>query len=113
MRKGGERLTIFKVEKYLIKPEKQEEYMAMVKKWEAYIKKNKETMCRELKSWRLLSDTNTSAFVEMGEFESLADFEKIMDRIEHDKEFLTEIMSPWMSSMVPGSYSMNMWKPVP
>jgi len=40
-------MAIFKVETYVIKPEKQEEYMAVVKKWAAYIK-NKEK-CKELK----------------------------------------------------------------
>jgi hypothetical protein len=107
-------MAIFKVETYVIKPEKQEEYMAVVKKWAAYIK-NKEK-CKELKSWRLFSQAiggNTGAYVEMGEFENLANFEKIMNRIEQDKEFITTIMSPWMSCIVPGTYSMNIWKSVP
>lgn len=34
-------MTIFKAETYVIKPEKQEEYMAVVKKWAKFIK-NKE-----------------------------------------------------------------------
>jgi hypothetical protein len=49
----------------------------------------------------------------MGEFENLANFEKLMDRIEQDKEFIETIMSPWMSCIVPGTYSMNIWKSVP
>ena len=107
-------MTIFKVETYVIKPEKQEEYMALVKKWGAYIK-NKEK-CKELKSWKLFSQAiggNTGAYVEMGEFENLANFEKLMDRIEQDKEFIETIMSSWMSCVVPGTYSMSIWKSVP
>ena len=107
-------MAIFKVEMYVIKPEKQEEYMALVEKWAAYIK-NKEK-CKELKSWKLFSQTiggTTGAYVEMGEFENLANFEKFMNRIEQDKKFITTIMSPWMSCIVPGTYSMNIWKSVP
>ncbi|HVP17033.1 MAG TPA: hypothetical protein VMT42_06675 [candidate division Zixibacteria bacterium] len=106
-------MTIFKVETYIIKPEKQEEYMALVKKWTAYMK-NKEK-CKELKSWKLFSQMiggTTGAYFEMGEFENLADFEKLMDRIEKDKEFQT-IMSSWNSSVVLGTYSISIWKSVP
>jgi len=80
-------MTIFRVETYVIKPEKQEEYMAIMKKWVAYIKKNKEK-CQELKSWRLFSQMiggNSVGYVEMGEFESLADFEKFMHRTFHEQ----------------------------
>jgi hypothetical protein len=107
-------MTIFKVETYVIKPEKQEEYMAVVEKWKAYIK-NKEKV-KGLKSWKLFSQMiggTTGAYVEMGEFENLAVFEELMDRIEQDKEFITKIMSPWMSCIVPGTYSMTIWKSVP
>lgn len=106
-------MTIFKVETYVIKPEKQEEYMAVVKKWAKFIK-NKEK-CKELKSWRLFSQMTGEAaggYVEMGEFENLADFEKLMDRIEQDKEFIETIMSPWMSCVVPGTYSLKILKSV-
>jgi hypothetical protein len=112
--KGGDKMTIFKVETYLIKPEKQKEYMAMIKKWTAYIK-NKEK-CKELKSWKLFSQMiggTTGAYVEMGEFENLANFEKLMDRIMQDKEFIETIMTPWMSCIVDGTYSMNIWNSVP
>ncbi len=34
-------MTVFRVEKYVVKPEKHEEYIAIMKKWADYIKKNK------------------------------------------------------------------------
>jgi hypothetical protein len=107
-------MTVFKVETYIIKPEKQDEYLAIAKKWIVFIK-NKEKF-KELKSWRLFSQMtggNASAYVEMGEFENLANYEKLMERVGHDKEFIETIVSPWMSCMVPGTYSMNLWKSVP
>jgi len=82
-------MTVFTVETYVIKPEKQEKYMAIIKKWETYIKKNKEK-CKELKSWRLFAQVlggNSGGYVEIREFDSLADFKKFMNGIEHDKEF--------------------------
>jgi hypothetical protein len=107
--KGGERMTIFKVETYVVKPEKQEEYMALVEKWVAYIK-NKEK-CKELKSWKLFSQTivgTMGLYMEMGDFESLADYEKMMNRIIHDKEFLTTFL-PFYDCVVPATDSINIW----
>lgn len=107
-------MTVFKVETYTIKPEKREEYMALVGKWTAYIK-NKEK-CKELKSWKLFSQDikgTKGAYVEMGEFEDLTSFEKFMGRIEQDKEFVTTIMSPLASCIVPGTHSMKIWAPIP
>ena len=78
-------MTLFKVETYVIRPEKQEEYRAVMKKWAAYIKKNEEK-CKELKSWKLFSQmtgNNSGGYVELAEFESLADCEKFMHRIFH------------------------------
>src|SRR3990170_7192714 len=102
-------MTVFEVGTYVIKPEKREEYMAIIKKWAAYIKKNREK-CKELKSWKLFAQMlggNSGGYVEMGEFESLADFEKFINRIEQDKELNTTIMSGFMNCIVPGTYSMN------
>ena len=108
-------MTVFRVETYVIKPEKHEEYMAIMKKWVAYIKKNKEK-CKELKSWKLFSQMiggNSGEYVEMGEFESLADFEKFMHRIFHgQEELMTTIVSGFTTCVVPGTYSVNIWNSV-
>jgi hypothetical protein len=106
-------MTVFKVETYVVKPEKQEEYMALVKKWVVYIK-NKEK-CKELKSWKLFSQTilgTTGLYIEMGEFESLADYEKLMNRIARDKEFQTTFSS-FYDCVVPATDSINIWTSVP
>ena len=78
-------MTVFRVEKYVVKPEKHEEYVAIMKKWADYIKKNKEK-CKELRSWKLLSQTiggSVGEYIEMWELESLADYEKFMLRVSH------------------------------
>lgn len=108
-------MTVFRVETYVIKPEKQEKYMAIMKKWAAYIKKNKEK-CKELKSWKLFSQMfggNSGGYVEMGEFESLADSEKFMKRVFHGHDdLITTIVSEFTTCVVPGTYSVNMWNSV-
>lgn len=107
-------MTIFKVETYVIKPEKGEEYHAIIKKWTAYIKKNKEK-CKELKSWKLFSQMigdNIGSYIEMWELESLADYEKLMNRIMQDKEFRA-MSSPFSKDcLVPATYSVSIWNSV-
>ena len=108
-------MTVFKVETYIIKPDKKEEYMAIIKKWAAYIKKNKEK-CKELKSWKLFSQMiggNIGGYVELGKFENLAEYEKFINRIEQDEEFITTIASPFFNNcLVPATYSLNIWNSV-
>lgn len=106
---------VFKVEMYVIKSEKREEYRAIMKKWAVYIKKNEEK-CKELKSWRLFSQMtgdNSGEYVEMAEFDSLADYEKFMRRIFHGNDkFIAAIVSGFTTCVVPGTYSMNIWNSV-
>jgi hypothetical protein len=108
-------MAVFRVETYVIKPEKQEDYMTIMKKWAAYVKKNKEK-CKELKSWRLFSQMiggNSGGYVEMGEFDSLAGFEKFMHRTFHGEDALiTTIVSGFTACVVPGTYSVNIWNSV-
>jgi len=103
-------MAVFKVETYAIKPEKQVEYMAVMKKWAAYIKKNKQK-CKEQKSWRLFCQMfggTAGGYVEIAEFESLADLEKFTHKVFHGQEkSIAEIVSGFTSSIVPGTYSVN------
>lgn len=107
-------MTVFKVEEYAIKPEKSEEFHAIIKKWTTYVKKNKEK-CKELKSWKLFSPMigdNIGGFIEMWELESLADYEKLMNRIMQDKGFQALALSFFKDCVVPGTYSASVWNSV-
>ena len=56
---------------------------------------------------------NSGGYVEMSEFESLADFEKFMNRTFHgQKELITTIVSGFTTCVVPGTYSVNIWSSV-
>lgn len=114
-RKESDEMTVFKVETYVIKPEKQEEYRTTMKKWAAYIKKNKEK-CKELRSWKLFSQiisSNAGGYVEMSEFENLTDYEKFISKTFHGPEqFFKMIMSVFTTCIVPGTYSVSIWNSV-
>ena len=107
-------MTIYRIETYVIKPEKHNEYRAIMKKWLEYIKKHKQK-CRELKSWKLFSrliGDQIGGYVEMWELDSLADYEKLMNRIMQDKEF-QEIISEFSTKcLVPATYTANVWNSV-
>ena len=108
-------LAIFRIESYVVKPEKREDYMSIMKKWTVYIKKNEEK-CTELKSWKLFSRTigdNVGEFIEMWELESLADYEKFMHKTFHGgDESIAKIVSGFTTCTVPGTNSVSIWNSV-
>ncbi len=108
-------MTVFRVEKYVVKPEKQEEYVAIMKKWTKFIKKNKGT-CKELRSWKLFSQSiggNVGEYVEMWELDSLTDYEVFMHRIFHGQdESVAKILLGFTTCMVPGTNSVSIWNSV-
>jgi hypothetical protein len=108
-------VAIFRIESYVVKPEKQDEYISTMKKWMTYIKQNKEK-CKELKSWKLFSQTiedNVGEYIEMWELESLADYEKFMHKTFHGQdESITKIVSSFTTCVVPGTNSVSIWSSV-
>ena len=104
-------MTVFKVETYVVKPEKQQEFKTLVKKWVA-MKEKKPQKFKELKSWKMFAQMiggNFGGFIEMSEFENLADFEKFTNRMERDREVITNILSGFMNCIIPATYSINIW----
>jgi hypothetical protein len=103
-------MTLFVVDKYVIKPEKQDEFMALIKKMDEYRKANPETF-KELKSWRLLSQWFGYTCMGMGEFDSLADIEKYGTKVSEDKVY-AKMWQDFMLLTVPATYSVNIWNAV-
>jgi len=104
-------MTIFLVERYVVKPDKLGEFKAFVNKWEALRKKRSE-LFKEMKSYKVFSDLlggNWGGGAWMTEFDSLADFEKAFKKME-DKEFMA-MMAEWNTLIVPGTYSISVWSP--
>jgi hypothetical protein len=107
-------MTIFVVERYVVKPDKLGEFKALIKKFDAMVKK-RPGLLKEMKSYKVFSDLfggNWGGGAWMTEVESLADFEKAFKRVMADKEYTT-MMAEWNALIVPGTYSISVWTPVP
>jgi len=111
---GGEKMTIFLMETYVIKPDKLEEFTALLKKLETYMKKHPD-LFKEVKSHKVFSQilgANWGGYVEMTEFENLTNFEKWMMRIMQS-DYMKTVYPEYAVLEVPGMHSINMWNPVP
>ena len=108
-------MTVFMVETYLVKPDKLGEFAAFLKKTDAFMKKRPD-LYKEIKSHKHFSHFiggNLGGFVTMMEIESLSDAEKVYKKFMEDKEFRTDIQAEWAALLVPGTYSLSIWNPVP
>jgi hypothetical protein len=107
-------LTIWMVDSYVIRPDKLGEFPALLKKLKAFIKKRPELFkeARSVKFFSHMLGGTWGGYVEMYEFENLADFEKCFNRIMQDKEFMTTIYAEFTSRVVPGSESADIWNSV-
>jgi len=107
-------MAVFLVETYVIKPEKQADFPAHVKKFLAWKEKRTE-LFKEAKSFKMFAQMfggNMGGYVEMFEFENLADLEKCFNRVMQDKEFMTTISSEFATFVVPATDSINIWNSV-
>lgn len=106
-------MTVFMVETYVIKPEKEAEFKAMLKKFFAYKEKHPQ-LFKEVKSYKIFSHLlggKWGGYVEMSEFDNLADFEKWINRLMQS-DFMTTIYSGFMALVVPATDSISIWNPV-
>ncbi len=81
-------MSIFLVETYLAKQEKQKEFQKLLEEFLEFKKENPRVFAG-LKSWKLLQQEYGGAgnmYIEMWEFESLPEMEKCNDRIFSHKE---------------------------
>jgi len=113
MNGGGEGMTVFMVETYVVKPEKQGELVSLLQRIAEYKKANPEKF-KEMKSKKIFSQLFggiSGRYIEMIEFDNMADAEKYMTREEKDEGFM-KLYHEAMLHIVPATYSMNVWKSV-
>ena len=106
----GDRMSVFLVETYVIKPEKQGEFTAYKKKWKKFFAK----WLKELKSYKMFAQLfggNYGGYVEMWVFENLANLEKFFSRVMQS-DYATKLQPEFLALVVPGAYSMSIWNPV-
>jgi len=105
-------MTVFVVETYVVKQEKQAEFKSLLKRWLKFMKENP-TLLKEMKSWKLFTQTFGSisgAYVEMVEYDSLAEYEKCQSRLLKDKEFM-KLYQEAIALIDTTTFSKSTWEP--
>lgn len=103
-------MTIFVVETYVVKPEKLSEFAAYKEKWKKFFAK----WLKEVKSYKMFTQLfggNWGGYVEMWEFENLADCEMFFNRVMQS-DYTTKLYPEFASLVVPATYSISAWNPV-
>ena len=106
-------MSVFVIETYVVKPGKQEELMSLLHRIHKY-KEQKPEQFKEMKSKRIFSQMFggiSDSYIEMNEFDNMADAEKYMARVSRDKEFM-KLYQEAKLLLVPATYSLNVWRSV-
>ena len=106
-------MGVFMVETYVVKSEKRDEFMPALKEFLAYKEKHS-ALFKGLKSWKLFRQDYgalSGMYVEMWEFDSLADLEKNTARIFKEGG-MKKISQGFHQLIEPATYSANIWTPV-
>jgi len=104
-------MTIFVVETYVVKPGKQRELISLLQRMREYKEKNPEGF-KEMKSKRIFSQMFggvSGGYVELNEFDSVADAEKYIARMYKDEGYM-KLLQEALQLVVPATYSLNVWK---
>jgi len=106
-------MSVFIIETYVVKPEKQEEFISALKRILNYKTENPEKF-KEMKSKKIFSQMFgdiSGKYIEINEFDNMADAEKYMAREEKDEEFM-RLYQEAKLLLVPATYSLTIWNSV-
>jgi len=106
-------MSVFMVETYVIKSEKREEFMPALQRFLKYKEENPEIF-KGVKSWKLFQQEYgaiSELYIEMWEFDSIADIEKVMTKIFQEEE-MKKISQKFHTLIEPATYSTNLWSTV-
>ena len=106
-------MSVFVVETYVVKAEKRAEFTPLLNEFLKY-KKDHAQLFGGLKSWKLYKQdfgAIAGMYIEVWEYENMADMEKINQRIFED-EGMKKIQSAFHQLIEPATFSVNIWSPV-
>jgi hypothetical protein len=106
-------MTIYVIETWVLKPEKQVEfYLVYAEKWKKLIKEKPE-LFEEIKSWNGYEATfgTTYSGMNLQEYETMADLEKSMKKLKSEP-VVRELFSELWTYLLPGSHREEIWRPV-
>ncbi len=98
---------------FVVKPEKQSEFISLMQKGKKLMKDNPDKF-KELKSWKMYTQTFGSisgTYVAQTEYQSLAEFEKLVARLSKDKVY-AKLSQEVNATIDMATYSMSTWEPV-
>ena len=105
-------MTIFEVETFVAKPEKQGELMALWQKSLKYMKENPEkTKAKSMKICTQVLGGAHGGYVVMSEYDSVADWEKEYATMMQDKTQM-KMFQEFQALIVPGTFSINIWSSI-
>jgi len=105
-----QRTSIFWVNQYVLKPEKMGEYVVWSKKYEAWARGQPELFkeVKSLKAFNQVIGNSMGSFLELWEFESLAEMERWLVKYSSNKEAAVWHQE-WMAMIVPETWSSSTW----
>lgn len=106
-------MSVFVVETYVVKQNKQAEFASFWKRFLECKEKNPDTF-KEVKSFKAFTQVFggvSGAHVDMWEYKSLADAEKASARMSENKEFM-KLQREFALLIDPAAYTTNVWNSV-
>lgn len=102
-------MTVFMVQTYVVKPEKQAEYDAFMQRL-IKLMKDKPEKFPGLKSYKVYTHKigSIGTYVELYEFPDMGVSEKFLDFSYKDKDLL-KFWEEWMGQIVPETFTMHIW----
>jgi len=106
-------MTVFIVETYVVQPDKQEEFISALKRILKYKKANPQNF-KEMKSKKVFSQMfggSSDGYIELNEFDTLADAERYLARTSKDEGFM-KLYQKARQLLVPTTYTQTVWNSV-
>jgi len=106
-------MTILVVEKWLVKPEKQEEHTKVMQKFRKFIKDNPERFkgIKSVKEYTQMFGGINGMNIWLIEYDSLADYEKENARMQKDED-AKKLTQEWQALIDPATVSVDIWSPM-
>jgi hypothetical protein len=110
IQKGSGEMGVFVVETYLVAPEKREKFKLLMQRLLEYKKENPKLFeeVRSLKLFAQMFGGIAGTYIEMWEFDSMADLEKCWKREDQDAGFM-KIHKEFLQLIDPTTFSMKIW----
>lgn len=106
-------MSVFVVETYAVTPEKRGKFKSLMQRLLEYKKQNPK-LFEEVRSWKLFAQMFggiAGTYIEMWEFDSMADLEKCWKREDKDEGFM-RMHQEFLQLIDPTTFSMKIWNSI-